>query len=141
MDGGQSGQPHVGAGAVLVIEDDAALRESWVATLEQSGYAVFAAADGEAGLRVLADVPWISVVLLDISMPVMDGWQVLRSMKADRFLAGIPIVAVSAELGIEESLALGAHAYLRKPASVPQLLEMIRACCHLRAEPQQASPP
>lgn len=139
MDTVYSGHSGVGLGAVLIIEDDAELRESWVATLEECGYTVFAAADGAAGLRVLDEVPWISVVLLDISMPVMDGWQVLRTMKADGFLSSIPTVVVSADTAIEESMALGADGYLCKPASVAQVLAVIRPLCGGRGEAQPAT--
>jgi CheY-like chemotaxis protein len=76
---------------VLLVEDDRFLRKAAEATLRQHGYVVLTAADGEEALRVArAERP--ALVLLDLIMPKMQGFEVLRTLKADPVTAGIPEV-------------------------------------------------
>jgi CheY-like chemotaxis protein len=106
----------VGAKRVLLAEDDRVLRRAGEVTLKQAGFDVLTAADGEEALRLArADAP--DIVLLDLIMPKMQGFEVLRSLKADPATAAIPVIVLS-NLGqdrdIQEALAAGAVAYIIK---------------------------
>jgi DNA-binding response OmpR family regulator len=113
---------------VLVVEDTAEMRMLLAATLEQAGFEVAVAADGaEIMLATLECAP--DVILLDILMPEIDGWEALRRLKADRRTAQIPVVIVSA-LGADEDLVhahrVGAFDYVIKPWSEGELSERVR---------------
>ncbi|MDO9442891.1 MAG: response regulator [Beijerinckiaceae bacterium] len=99
---------------VLIIDDDPATRELLARFLKKEGFQVRSAADGEAGLNLARELR-PRVILLDVTMPRMDGWTVLRSLKADTSLADIPVVMVT--IIDEQNLAftLGASDYLAKP--------------------------
>ncbi|MDB5509156.1 MAG: domain S-box protein [Hyphomicrobiales bacterium] len=99
---------------VLIIDDDPATRDLLARFLRKEGFSVRAAADGEAGLE-LARTLRPRVILLDVTMPRMDGWTVLRALKADPDLVSVPVVMVT--IIDEQNLAftLGASDYLAKP--------------------------
>ena len=109
---------------VLVIDDDPATLELITRFLEREGFAVRTAPDGEAGLRLAAQVQ-PSVILLDVLMPRLDGWGVLSRLKADPALAAIPVVVVSFvdERGLGYSL--GAAEYLTKPVEWGRLKQAL----------------
>jgi len=113
---------------ILVIEDQEDLRGVLRDLLTSSGYIVIEAADGASGIAMAkSDRP--SVILMDIQMPVMDGYEAIRQIKADPNLTSTPIVAVSsfAMKGDEEKArAAGCDEYVTKPYSPIQLLRMIR---------------
>ncbi len=105
---------------VVVIDDEAAQRELTTRFLRRQGYAVETASDGPAGLELVrARKP--QVVLLDVMMPVMDGWSVLRRLKEDPDTASIPVIMVSfvADPGLGASL--GADAAVPKPVDWSEL--------------------
>ncbi|MBB5352490.1 DNA-binding response OmpR family regulator [Haloferula luteola] len=112
---------------VLVIEDDAAVRQGVVDALEYSGYRTLQAADGLAGLE-LARRGSYQLMLLDLMMPGRDGFAVLEALKRDR--PGQPVIILSAR-GEEEDrvrgLRLGADDYVLKPFSVRELLARVEA--------------
>jgi two-component system, cell cycle response regulator DivK len=113
---------------ILVIEDQEDLRGVLRDLLTGSGYAVLEAADGEAGVAS-AKSEHPDLILMDIQMPVLDGYEATRRIKADPALKPIPIVAVSsfAMKGDEEKArAAGCDHYVTKPYSPLQLLKMIR---------------
>ena len=105
---------------VLVIDDDATQRDLMSRFLERTGYAARTAADGATGLA-LARSLHPHAILLDVTMPGMDGWSVLTALKADPGLADIPVVMVT--LLDERALAssLGAADYLLKPVDWARL--------------------
>lgn len=111
---------------VLIIDDDARLTGPMRFRLEAEGYAVLVAADGQAGLRATIDGR-PDVVLLDIMLPGLDGWQVCQEIR--RF-SQVPIIMLSA-LGMEvdriRGLDLGADDYLTKPFAFSELLAHIRS--------------
>ncbi len=109
---------------VLVIDDDPAALDLMTRYLEREGFAVRTTPDGEAGLRLAAEIQ-PCVILLDILMPRIDGWAVLSKLKADPTLADIPVVVVSFvdERGLGYSL--GASAYLTKPVEWDRLKEAL----------------
>jgi CheY-like chemotaxis protein len=80
---------------ILVIEDNADIRKLLMLTLESEGYCVVGAADGREGLDVLARISGLCLILLDLMMPVMNGWEFLRAKQKDGVLAVIPVVVIS----------------------------------------------
>ena len=105
-----------GARRILLCEDDRFLRKAAEARLRQHGFTVFTATDGEESLRVAREqIP--DLILLDLIMPKVQGFEVLRRLKADAATAGIPVVVLS-NLGqdrdVEQATALGATAYFVK---------------------------
>lgn len=105
------------AGRVLVVDDDPVNRAILVGSLEAQGYASGVAADGREALRALRAGGW-DVVLLDLVMPVMDGFEVLRAMKEDGRLRSLPVIVVSALEEMESvvrCIEMGAADYLPKP--------------------------
>jgi len=113
---------------ILVVEDQEDLRGILRDLLTSSGYEMLEAADGQAGVdKAKAEKP--DLILMDIQMPVMDGYEATRQIKANLDLKSIPIVAVSsfAMKGDEEKArASGCDHYVTKPYSPMQLLRMVR---------------
>ena len=113
---------------ILVVEDQEDLRGILRVLFMKSGYTVIEAADGATGVAsAKSDRP--DIILMDIQMPVMDGYEATRRIKADPSLTQIPVVAVSsfAMKGDEEKArAAGCDHYVTKPYSPIQLLRMIR---------------
>jgi len=113
---------------ILVVEDQEDLRGVLRDLLTGSGYAVLEATDGEAGVAS-AKSARPNLILMDIQMPMIDGYEATRRIKADPALKPIPIVAVSsfAMKGDEEKArAAGCDHYVTKPYSPMQLLKTIR---------------
>ena len=107
--------------SVLVVEDDPSAVRLLHAYLEPEGYVIRVAADGEAALReIRADRP--AAILLDVLLPGIDGWEVLRRLKADPELRDIPVVIVTVVDEKDVGLALGAVDYLVKPINRDALL-------------------
>jgi CheY-like chemotaxis protein len=113
--------------ALLVVDDDADLREALQDVLRDAGYEVLTAANGRQALEVLEKAPRPpGLVLLDMMMPVLDGAGFLRELHARPAGREIPVVVFSASAGArEESEQLGAQAYLRKPVDVETLLATV----------------
>ena len=113
---------------ILVVDDQEDLRGVLRDLLTGSGYTVIEAADGEAGVaKAKSDRP--DLILMDIQMPVIDGYEATRRIKVDPALTSTPIVAVSsfAMKGDEEKArAAGCDHYVTKPYSPMQLLRLIR---------------
>ena len=110
---------------VLVVEDDETTRDGVAAVLHASGYLVACAADGREGLRQLHEHR-PDVILLDLNMPVMDGWQFRKEQKLDPSVADIPIIVVSANSERQEDLQ--AAVTLAKPCEVNALLRALASC-------------
>jgi CheY-like chemotaxis protein len=108
----------------LVIDDDAAARELLQAHLHSSGYRVLQAATGEAGL-VLAREHRPDVVTLDVFLPGVDGWDVLRALRGDPATADIPVVLVTISSDRRQAFGLGAVEHLVKPIDRQALLEAL----------------
>jgi two-component system cell cycle response regulator DivK len=113
---------------ILVVEDQADLRGILRDLLTGSGYEMLEAADGEAGVaKAKSDRP--DLILMDIQMPVMDGYEATSRIKADPDLNTTPVIAVSsfAMKGDEEKArAAGCDHYVTKPYSPMQLLRVVR---------------
>jgi two-component system, OmpR family, KDP operon response regulator KdpE len=113
-------------GRVLVIEDDAALREVLAASLERGGHRVTVAPDGRAGLDELKN-PALDIVLLDIGLPFVDGWRILATLEGHRQPSVIVISARGDEQDKVRAFDLGADDYLTKPFGSSELLARVRA--------------
>jgi CheY-like chemotaxis protein len=112
---------------VLVVDDDDDLRDSFRDVLEDEGYQVLTACNGYEALRTLHSEPPPAVILLDLMMPVMNGWQFRNAQKLYPRLASIPVVIVTAGLhGDTATHDLAAHRCLKKPVSVEDLLEAVQ---------------
>jgi len=109
---------------VLVVEDDAALREGLVAVLDQKGYEVFSATQGEEGLERLHEFH-PQVVLLDLVMPVMDGLSFLAERNKHPSLARIPVVAMTATGDGGCALERNADAIVSKPFDPEDILRLV----------------
>ncbi len=112
---------------VLVVEDDAALRLLLTRIIEREGYRVFEAADGLAGYT-LAQRERLDVVVTDLDLPKLDGWGLLRALKADAHSREVPVVLLSAHEGAVQTLKAaraGARAYLKKTGRSRELLDAI----------------
>ncbi|MBL7165548.1 MAG: response regulator [Dehalococcoidales bacterium] len=109
---------------VLVIEDEADIRNFAFRVLELEGYHVLQASDGNEGLRLVRKNRGLSLVLLDLRLPGRDGWVVLQEMKKDPELSAIPVVVFSALAAAwqrRRALGMGAAAYLTKPVDATSL--------------------
>lgn len=114
---------------ILVIEDERLLRENLLSLLEFEGYSVLEAEDGQRGLD-LATEHHPDLVICDIAMPVMDGYEVLSHLRNVPETRGIPLIFLTARAGktaIKEGLESGAISYITKPFSFADLLGAIRS--------------
>src|ERR1700694_1945083 len=102
---------------ILLIEDNDEIRDSLSRRLKRRGYDVVTAGDGEQGLAMAkSETP--SLVLMDMNMPVMDGWEAARSIKADAAMHRLPIIGITAHAMTgdrEKALAAGCVDYHTKP--------------------------
>jgi len=108
---------------ILIVEDKATSRELLRTVLEQQGYAVDEASDGEEALRKIREQP-PDLVLLDLQIPTRNGYDVVREVRQDPRLQAVPVVAVTASAmqgDREKVLAAGFTAYIAKPVSLVQL--------------------
>jgi two-component system, OmpR family, response regulator CpxR len=105
--------------SVLVVDDDQAIREVIAEVLRDEGYEVLCAENGLQALRELHKEHHPDLVLLDLMMPVMSGWEVLEELQADAELSRIPVVVVSA------MNAPGACEHLAKPIDLERLLATV----------------
>ncbi len=110
---------------VLVVDDDQAAREAITRGLMREGFKVITAGTGEEAVR-LARSQRPDAITLDVLMPGMDGWTVLRSLKADPLTAAIPVVVVSMLEDSDVGFALGAADYLTKPVDRDRLVSTLR---------------
>jgi two-component system, OmpR family, KDP operon response regulator KdpE len=123
----QAGHPERSASAaVLVIEDDRALRQAITTNAERAGYTVTAIADGLAGAEAVNSGQF-DIVLLDIGLPFVDGWRILTSLEGRRVPSVIVISARGEERDKVRALDMGADDYLAKPFGADELLARLRA--------------
>ncbi len=110
------------------MEDDEDLRDMMAQMLAIEGFDAATAANGLEALEYLHATPKPHVILLDLMMPVMDGWEFRRQQRADPELAPVPVIVLSA-LDPVRSAAVGAVAVLKKPLDFDRLLELVREHC------------
>ncbi|MDX2092053.1 MAG: response regulator [Kofleriaceae bacterium] len=113
--------------AILVVEDDDLIRETLQFALELAGYKVFTAANGREGIDLLGSIPRPCLILLDLMMPVMNGWEFADAVEHDEALTTIPIVVVTAFA--DKATSIRARGVLSKPASLAAVLAVAEECC------------
>jgi CheY-like chemotaxis protein len=113
------------AGTILIVDDDQSIRELLSLHLSAAGYEVRVAADAiAAGYMVLRSPP--DLIISDVNMPHMDGFEFVAALKADRSLPDIPVIFLtSLEEGDHRGKSLGAVGYLTKPVRADYLLTMV----------------
>lgn len=114
-------------GYILVVDDDAAIREALTLVLEDEGYTVRSAANGRDALQLLraGEAP-PQVILLDLMMPVMSGWDFRAEQQRDPALAAIPVVVLSADRSLQTKAAMvQAQGYLAKPVDISVLIDTV----------------
>ncbi|HYK41730.1 MAG TPA: response regulator [Thermoanaerobaculia bacterium] len=117
-------------GEVLVVEDDPELLAALSGALEDEGFGVTRARHGLDALGQLRSGRRPCVILLDLMMPIMNGWQFRHEQRQDSELSKIPVVVVSAKTDSAQHAAwLEADAYLEKPLSLGKLLEIVNRFC------------
>jgi excisionase family DNA binding protein len=118
---GRGGQP---GPLVLIVDDDPGLRRYVRASLESEGYAVREAGSAEEGLAALEEES-PDLILLDVMMPKIDGWEMLRLVQERHGVGAIPVIMFSGrvEEGADEAVSRGAKAFVGKPFDAEQLVE------------------
>ncbi|MET0594658.1 MAG: response regulator [Polyangiaceae bacterium] len=125
-------------GNILIVEDDDDIREALTQILELEGYVVREAVNGREALELTAKGPTPDLILLDLMMPVMDGWQFRAEQLKDPVLSKVPVVVISADAGVHEKVTtFGAAAVLPKPISLDRLLRAVESLC---PPPRRAAP-
>ena len=120
---------------ILLVEDNEMNRDMLVRRLQRAGYQVAIAGDGEAALIAMREQQ-PAVVLMDMNLPIKDGWTACREAQQDASIAGIPIIALTAHAMEEDkhrALEAGCSDYATKPVDFPDLLTKISAqvdACH-----------
>lgn len=113
---------------ILIVEDNEMNLDMLSRRLERRGYEVIIAIDGAQGVK-LAKEGKPQLILMDMSLPVMDGWEATRRIKADDEVKGIPVIALTAHAiagDREKALAAGCDEYETKPVKFPRLLAKIK---------------
>jgi CheY-like chemotaxis protein len=122
---------------ILLVEDNEMNRDMLARRLIRQGHEVLVAVDGAQGVAMASrDQP--QVVLMDMSLPVLDGWEATRRLKADAATAGIPVIALTAhamESDRDQALAAGCDDYDTKPIDLPRLLAKISRLLDRGASP------
>lgn len=113
---------------VLIVEDDEDLREMMAQLLTIEGFQTVAVANGREALEHLHAAEKPDVILLDLMMPVMDGWEFRRRQKAEPDLAHVPVIVLSA-LDPSRAATVDAAAFLKKPLDFDRLLDLVREHC------------
>ena len=115
---------------------DLELRTALVEALREKGYLVASAGNGREGLELLRDAPAPRLILLDLLMPVMNGWQFCSAKQADPSLAPIPVVALSAAAKTDPASPyfIDVHDVAAKPVELDELLTIIRRLLAARGE-------
>ncbi len=116
---------------ILIVEDDEVTAQSFADVLGIMGYRAEIASNGKVALEMLRQSPKrFCVVLLDIMMPVMDGWAFLKEQRADSAIAAIPVIVVSAVMNGERRAATAAAVeFLPKPVDTTRLLTSLQRHC------------
>src|SRR5262245_48927678 len=126
---------------ILVIEDEAETLENLVLMLEMEGFKPLSAPNGRAGVK-LAKRELPDLILCDVSMPELDGYGVLESLRADSATVSIPFIFLTArgdKKDLRTGMNLGADDYLTKPASAEEVLNAINARLNRHQEKEQAA--
>jgi two-component system alkaline phosphatase synthesis response regulator PhoP len=126
---------------ILLVEDDLLIQELVTFNLEREGYTVKIAGDGKSGLEMVSsEMP--DLILLDVMLPELDGFEVCKAIRANKDIANLPIIMLSARDEVADKvigLELGADDYVIKPFSPRELAARVKA--RFREEKRNAAPP
>lgn len=114
---------------ILLVEDNEVNRDMLVRRLERAGYELIVAGDGEQALKLMRELH-PGVVLMDMNLPIKDGWAASREASTDQTIRHIPIIALTAhamEQDKRDALSAGCSDYATKPVDFPDLLKKIAA--------------
>jgi CheY-like chemotaxis protein len=117
-----------GHSPVLIVEDDGDLRDMMAQLLMLEGFQTVSVANGREALEYLHHGARPDVILLDLMMPVMDGWEFRRRQQEDPDVAGVPVIILSA-LDPTRAPGVEADAFLKKPLDFDRLLSLVRGYC------------
>jgi len=112
---------------ILIVEDEAEVRNFASRVLELEGYHILQAKDSEMGVMLVKEVP-VSLVLLDLRLPEHNGWEVLEQIKSEPELSEVPVIVFTASAEVsprERAFEMGATDYLVKPLSAARLRETV----------------
>ena len=120
---------------ILLVEDNDDVREMMAVALQLGGHTVWPASNGHDALTMLRTGPHPCLILLDLMMPVMNGWEFRSAVQADPKLSSIPVIVISA-VTAEVAQRLSGTEYLPKPVDIDQLLDVVCEYCegHDRGE-------
>jgi CheY-like chemotaxis protein len=122
---------------LLLVEDNELIRDMLSERLARKGFQVYLAADGAQGVK-MAKIEKPDLILMDMSLPVIDGWQATKQLKANDETQAIPIIALTAHAiagDREKTLAAGCDDYSTKPVDFPQLLVKIQNLLKMEPAP------
>lgn len=120
--------------AVLLVEDDPDVREDLAYLLQQKGYSVDTAENGREALQRIQETGAPCIVILDLMMPVMDGWEFRAAMLKEPALREVPVVLVSGVADLtQDARLLKAADYLTKPVNLKRLYALVEQYCPLNA--------
>jgi two-component system chemotaxis response regulator CheY len=111
--------------AVLIVEDDDDIREVVSGALSNEGFQVYQASSGAHALELLREIPHPSLILADLMMPVMDGWELIKALSQDDRLATLPVVVVSA---VDQDAPHGFRR-VKKPFDLDELVRIVAELC------------
>jgi CheY-like chemotaxis protein len=115
---------------ILVVEDDQAIRETFVEILESEGFAVATASNGQEGIEYLRSKPLPKLILLDLMMPVKDGFEFRAEQSGNPQWKAVPTVIMSADDRARQRMeGSGQVEYLRKPIELDALLAVVNRHC------------
>jgi CheY-like chemotaxis protein len=116
---------------IMVVEDDPDIARNIKALLEMEGYEVISAADGQLALEGLAQTNQLPrLIILDLMMPVMDGFQFREAQLRDSRIANIPVAIMTADGHVDQKkMRTAANAALKKPAGIDDILRIVQAYC------------
>lgn len=118
--------------SILIVEDSAEIRLPLQQFLEDEGYSVTVAVNGKEGLALLKTMGVPCLVLLDLMMPVMTGYEFLESKAKDNIVAQIPVAIISAAADRGQVEGMNVQAFIKKPIDLGALLKVIeKHCTHL----------
>ena len=114
---------------ILIIEDNEMNRDMLSRRLQRRGFAVLVTGEGESGIQIV-ETRHIDLILMDMSLPGIDGWEAARRLKSNSKTKSVPIIALTAHAMMgdrEKALAAGCDDYDIKPIELPRLLEKMEA--------------
>lgn len=127
--------------SILIVEDDVDVRETLAEVLTEEGYNIVAFAGGRAALEHLrTSQARPGLILLDLMMPNMDGWEFRAEQQRNVNLTKVPTVILSADGNVDKNMSsLQADGYLRKPIHIRTLLQLVESFCGTPTEPPRMS--